>query len=117
MKLTEREKWLMQEAWNSARARTDCDNMQEWLDIVDYDSIIESILRNAPKPESIVKTVDPDNLPECDVIGIEGDELCAGFFEDYDQKPRILYNFDNMLTPTHYIEQKDLIDLIMADGK
>lgn len=60
----------------------------------------------------MVKAVDADNLPEGEVIGIQGNDICTGLFESYDEKPTILYNFDHMLTPTHYIEQKDLVRLL-----
>ena len=64
--------------------------------------------------KSIVKTVDPDNLPE-------GEVLCIGDFNrlllgqiDYCTVGEELFVFKNddvLSNPTHYIEQKDLIKL------
>ena len=114
MKLTKREKWLMQKAWDNGINRTDCNDMQEWLDIVDYGSMIESILRQAPKPESLVKKVDADNLPSREVLALTsvGDLMCG---ELYIEKGVVWCCSDegsNVMSITHYIEQKDLLKLI-----
>ena len=117
MKLTKREKWLMQKAWDNGINRTDCNDMQEWLDIVDYGSMIESILRQAPKPESLVKKVDADNLPEGEVLALDDGKLYLG--QLIADKNEIIFREDDdvisLITPDNdikYIEQKDLLKLI-----
>ena len=124
MKLTKREKWLMQKAWDNGINRTDCNDMQEWLDIVDYGSMIESILRQAPKPESPVKTVDADNLPDGEVlmfndkgarflghfngVATNNNGVKIAFFSCSD----VCNDFAIKQKGFHYIEQKDLLKLI-----
>ena len=112
MKLTKREKWLMQKAWDNGINRTDCNDMQEWLDIVDYGSMIESILKQAPKPESIVKTVDADNLPSGEVLAISKSEIHCGYLESY--QDGVICELESVCLEnvTHYIEQKNLIKMI-----
>jgi len=115
MKLTKREKWLMQKAWDNGINRTDCNDMQEWLGIVDYGSMIESILRQAPNPESIVKTVDADNLPAGEVLAIDSTKevmLSSYLWADAFSTVWAENDIENMNVITHYIEQKDLIKMI-----
>lgn len=112
--LTEREKWLMNQAWMSGRHRTDCDNMQEWLDIEDYGSLLQSLLNEAPKAESIVKTVDSDNLPDGEVLVARNNETmkCSLTRRGKRALSRDGFFIHKESGFTHYIEQEDLIKLI-----
>ena len=60
MNLTEREKWLMQQAWDNAIDFHG--NFEHWLGCSDtgMESIESHLSIQAPKPDSLVKKVDAD---------------------------------------------------------
>jgi len=72
--------------------------------------------------KSIVKTVDPENLPESEVLAFcsaTDDSLC-GYLSLHDENIICEYKGvykDNVFLGgiTHYIEQKDLIELFGGD--
>ncbi len=106
-KLTEREKWLMNLAY-SERGIYD-----KYTDLLN-DKIESYIANEAPKPESIVKTVDPDNLPNISVFCIVNDRGYFGeLYNKYNNKKEYEFTYTNRYNfkITHYIEQKDLIKL------
>jgi hypothetical protein len=103
-KLTEREKWLMNLAY-SERGIYD-----KYTDLLNDD--VESFIANeAPKPELIVKTVDPDNLPEGEVLAFGIGEIHCGYLESY--RDWVICELEGVCLEnvTHYIEQKDLIEV------
>ena len=115
MKLTEREKWLMQQAWNASKdynneSNTIADWMEPGLNNIDTEMLLA---HDAPASESIVKQVDPDNLPKGEVWAWCEDGLYLGgilFHKTFDGL--VIDNcFETLSDPTHYIEQKDLIKL------
>lgn len=72
--------------------------------------------------ESLVKTVDPDNLPDCDVLALndEGEFFTTCFIKsDGDVEYYYSDNFTmgyvkNKMRVTQYVEQKDLLELFEA---
>ena len=115
MKLTEREKWLMQQAWNHSKY---CDHvlkkMDTWLNKKTefYDASIEMLLvHDAPEPESIVKTVDPKNLPDFEVLILDqkSELYSTGLFIE---NQRVVGFLNSKHGITRYIEIKDIIKLL-----
>lgn len=108
MKLTEREKWLMNLAY-SERGIYD-----KYTDLLN-DKIESYIANEAPKTESIVKKVDPDNLPEGEVLAFNESEIHCGYLELY--KDGVICELEAVCLErvTHYIETKDLIKLFTGD--
>lgn len=118
MRLTEREKWLMQQAWVNAIEFHG--TFQYWLESTNngVESIEHELCAYSPKNKSIVKKVDADNLPDCEVLAFNGLNLLIGLI-DYDHFGGVYTcgESDSLDNPTHYIGQKDLIELITGAGK
>ena len=110
MKLTEREKWLMQQAWNASKdynneSNTIADWMEPGLNNIDTEMLLA---HDAPASESIVKQVDPDNLPyfEVAILDKKGELYCAGLFIE---NQRVVGFLNSKHEITRYIEIKDII--------
>lgn len=121
MKLTEREKWLMQQAWNVAKDLMPSDyfDIDHWCNAgtgcngVDVEMLLA---HSAPKPESIVKKVDADNLPEGEVLIINEAGTLSNT-ELFNHHGNVLGFLTGDVEITHYIEQKDLIEWITGAGE
>ena len=107
----------MQQAWDASKGYSSHYNIDDWLGHMNK-SKVNAFAEEVP--ESIVKEVDPDNLPEGEVVIVLDDRIELGVFTNryrpVDFTERDGY-FDLEFVgleshPINYIEPKDLIDLI-----
>ena len=79
----------------------------------DLESKIKTLESQLAKYKSIVKKVDADNLPRGEVLAInDRGELHYGTLFFHGQSIGCETLYEAIYDITHYIEQKDLIDLI-----
>ena len=108
MKLTEREKWLMQMAFEEGKHNVCNEDYDSWIGEHERE-LCEDVNEEFPP---IVKKVDPDNLPDCEVLAFGQGEFLTGYLEAYLTDVTCEYEGMYLENITHYIEQKDLINLI-----
>ena len=74
--------------------------------------VIAAFNAGMQKYKSLVKTVDPDNLPESEVLAFNYyDEMLLGIFFDNGSFTDEAQT-QQLIRPTHYIEQESLIKMI-----
>lgn len=86
----------------------------------DLESKIKELESQLEKYKSIVKKVDADNLPKGEVLAFnfKGISFIGALEKDEDLIPVIARSRNSCLyNITHYINQKDLIELIGGVGK
>ncbi len=107
MKLTEREKFLMKKSY--------LDGLNGYRDSDVWIKDIEAYFCGEADKEfpSIVKTVDPDNLPKDQVWAWCDEGLYIGYIKLNQRSEIVIDNYYETLNdPTHYIEQQDIYKLL-----
>ena len=81
------------------------------------ESIYNEIKSMQQQYKSLVKTVDADNLPSGEVLALTsvGDLMCGELYIDKGVVWCCSDEGSNVMSITHYIEQKDLIKLMSGE--
>lgn len=82
-----------------------------------FSDLIEGLIKQLQQYKSIVKAVDPDNLPEGEVLLFESNDFInSGVLENTSDGILLSGRWGNIeffdLNITHYIETKDIIKLL-----
>jgi hypothetical protein len=85
--------------------------MQQAQQLHDIKKELRAAKKRIKAFESIVKTVDPENLPDCETLAFGQGELLIGYLESYVDDVTCECEGVYLENITKYIEQKNLMEL------